>query len=965
MKKIKLFATIGLLAGCLAILSACGNAIDAPNADGFTVDKNNKLSWKPVSGARYYVVQITDVDTGEVREVNAKKTSYSLSTLQQGDYEIRIKAIAGANDTDDSKWSEICYFTKEYESGCVYRLVNNMEYHVIDQGAATGEVRIEAEYRGKPVTQIADSAFRYCTELTSIVIEEGITYIGKNAFYNCSNLESVTLPQSLTTIGQAAFQICRSLKTVTIPDSVTKIEEATFKYCRGLENVDLGKGVKEIGISAFDECSALTKLTLPDSVEVLGERAFGSNDLLTEVSFGKNIREIGTYAFSHCQLMTTVNIPQDAALTTIGYGAFHTCTALENITFPNGLETISENAFYMCTALDEPAIPASVTCIQPYAFHSTKFYTEAVEQEAPFIYVGNWVIDCTIKDKTTTDEIGIERGWKITAENTFDREIVGIADRTFDRATALEQVTLPVSVKYLGVGAFSYCPRLDTINLANTQIETIGERAFYNCALLGKVTLKKVNGDSALKRIESYAFYGCKALMNSALGGSLIPESVTSIGTYAFRKTGMWENPINGLVYAGDWVVGYNAENMTEASIRANTRGVADFAFYKCETLKSISGLHQVDIIGRGAFSKCISLERVVLPTDLKEIRSSTFNDCLSLFDISLPERLTSIGKYAFEGCEKLNAIDFTKTRLTTIEDRAFFGCTNLETVTFNKDLETIGECAFYKCTMLKEVNVPDSVTKLGVRAFANCETLSKITLGAGIDSIPDYAFQNAKGLEELVIPSNIKTIGAYAFYKCDNLVKVTLEEGVESIGKAAFYGAKNLQRLNLSDTVKEIGMYAFKGAEYLQAVVLGDNVEVVDAHAFYGCKQMTVYISADSIPEGWHPRWNTSYRPVIWGCELSEDGYVASVTIGEDTVYNKKADNVIVSPKRAGYTFGGWSATVDGVETVYTASEIATVLVGTVLTAIWNEGDEPLVEIPVEDEETDSSEASSEDSAA
>jgi len=129
MKKIKLFATIGLLAGCLAILSACGNAIDAPNADGFTVDKNNKLSWKPVSGARYYVVQITDVDTGEVREVNAKKTSYSLSTLQQGDYEIRIKAIAGANDTDDSKWSEICYckeneicFYKEMPIGNIYEI---------------------------------------------------------------------------------------------------------------------------------------------------------------------------------------------------------------------------------------------------------------------------------------------------------------------------------------------------------------------------------------------------------------------------------------------------------------------------------------------------------------------------------------------------------------------------------------------------------------------------------------------------------------------------------------------------------------------------------------------------------------------------------------------------------------------------------------------------------------------------
>jgi uncharacterized repeat protein (TIGR02543 family) len=161
--------------------------------------------------------------------------------------------------------------------------------------------------------------------------------------------------------------------------------------------------------------------------------------------------------------------------------------------------------------------------------------------------------------------------------------------------------------------------------------------------------------------------------------------------------------------------------------------------------------------------------------------------------------------------------------------------------------------------------------------------------------------------------------------------------------------------------------MYAFKGCNYLQSIVLGDNIEEIGKFAFHGCKQMAVYTSAESIPEGWHARWNSSYRPVIWGCEISEEGYVVSVTIAEDTVYNKNTDNVIVSPKRAGYTFAGWSATVDGVEVVYTANEIAKAPVGVTLTAIWTEGDEPLIKIPEEEtaEDSSSSEQTSQDSSS
>ena len=250
-------------------------------------------------------------------------------------------------------------------------------------------------------------------------------------------------------------------------------------------------------------------------------------------------------------------------------------------------------------------------------------------------------------------------------------------------------------------------------------------------------------------------------------------------------------------------------------------------------------------------------------------------------------------------------------------------------------------------------MHIPDTVTSIGERAFGYCSSMKALSIGSGLTEIKSRTFQNATALKTVVIPSNVKKVGDYAFYKCTALERVTLAEGVEEIGMSAFYGVEGLQRLSLPNTLTTIGKYAFKGCSYLQSVVLGSNIKSIDAHAFYGCKNLTVYLEADTLPEGWHVRWNTSYRPTVWGCELSEDGkYVVALTVTEDNVVNKKKDNVFTSPKREGYTFGGWLATIDGVEEVFSAEEIDLIPIGTRVVALWNLGDEPLVEIPVEETE-------------
>ena len=87
------------------------------------------------------------------------------------------------------------------------------------------------------ITSIGESAFQYCTSLTSVTIPSGVTSIGQSAFYNCTSLTSIEIPNGVTSIRQSAFQYCTSLTSVEIPNSVTKIETNGFYNCQSLASV--------------------------------------------------------------------------------------------------------------------------------------------------------------------------------------------------------------------------------------------------------------------------------------------------------------------------------------------------------------------------------------------------------------------------------------------------------------------------------------------------------------------------------------------------------------------------------------------------------------------------------------------------------------------------------------------------------------------------------------------------------
>jgi hypothetical protein len=248
-------------------------------------------------------------------------------------------------------------------------------------------------------------------------------------------------------------------------------------------------------------------------------------------------------------------------------------------------------------------------------------------------------------------------------------------------------------------------------------------------------------------------------------------------------------------------------------------------------------------------------------------------------------------------------------------------------------------------------------------KSFAKCISLETLNLGAGIERIGTYAFQGCTALTSLSIPSNVTTLENYAFYKCSAIEEVNFEtttesvegetvvKGVASIGDYAFYNVVAPTELHLPVTVKSVGKYAFKGWANLKSLTLSKTIKNIGGHAFYGSREMTIYTDAKEDEVAWDARWNSLYRPVVWGCTLSDDvneRYVVSLVLEANSVSNISAKNGIGDPERVGKVFAGWSATIDGETLLYTTAQFAEIPVGTHLTALWE--DAPVVEEPEEE---------------
>ena len=226
-----------------------------------------------------------------------------------------------------------------------------------------------------------------------------------------------------------------------------------------------------------------------------------------------------------------------------------------------------------------------------------------------------------------------------------------------------------------------------------------------------------------------------------------------------------------------------------------------------------------------------------------------------------IQEGVTSIGNYAFWSCTGLTSVTIPNS-VTSIGSYAFYGCTGLSSVTIGSGVTSIGESAFSSCNSIEKVHISDVAAWCGIvfenynsnplgyanNLYVNDVLVTDLTIPNGVTSIGNYAFWSCTGLTSVTIPDSVTSIGSYAFYGCTGLSSVTIGSGVTSIGYNAFSGCTGLTSVTIGNGVTSIGEDAFLSCTNLTSVTIPDSVTSIGGGAFYGCTGLTSVTIPNSV---------------------------------------------------------------------------------------------------------------------
>ena len=791
---------------------------------------------------------------------------------------------------------------------------------------------------GNGVTSIGGSAFEGCTSLpienniryagsylveavnktlSSYTIKSGTKWIGSSAFQNCSSLTSITIPNSVTSIGDYAFSGCSGLTgELIIPNSVTSIYNNAFEGCSGLiGELVIPNSVTSIGRKAFAYCNGLTSLTIPENITFIGKGAF---------SLVNNIVYTGSVTSFEDGIMSDPSISPWGAKSingfVDGYIVYRDATKTEllgcssavngEVIIPNSVTSIGGSAFSGCTGLTSVTIGNSVTSIGEDAFGGCSNLNSIVWNAKNCSSSGNF-------------------GNQVTSF-TFGNEVENIPAALCKNMTKLTEITIPNSVTSIGQDAFSGCSGLTSVminsdsvtnnlNLSNifgpqvqqyiigSDITSFGNNIFQDCNSLTSIVVddrnsiydSRYNCNAIIETSTNVLIRGCK--------NTVIPDEVTSIGSWAFAY----------------------CSGLTSISLDNNITSIGENAFYK-SGLTSVTINDNMTNIGGNAFSGCSALTSVVwnhkngpfcnfgnqvtsftFGNDVEVIPASICAGMTNLTSITIPNSVTSIGENAFKNCNNLTSVTIESESIiskkytsyennideifgrqvsqyiigdgiTTIGDYAFYICSSLTSVTIPNSVTSIGYMAFqstniniinftgtledwlnkvwspvsisnnYKLkingVLQENIIIPNSVNNIGNSAFQGCTGLTSVTIPNSVTSIGGSAFEGCTGLTSVTIPNSVNNIGSSAFQGCSGLTSVTIPNSVTSIGKNAFYGCNGLTSVTIPNSVTSIGENAFYGCSGLTSITIPNSVTSIGNYAFRNCTGLTSVTIPNSV---------------------------------------------------------------------------------------------------------------------
>ena len=597
----------------------------------------------------------------------------------------------------------------------------------------------------------------------------------------------------VTRIRDYAFFYCSRLTSITIPDGVTSIGECAFANCSALTSVTIPNGVTSIGSGAFSNCSRLTSITIPDSVTSIGSVAFSNCSGLTSITIPDGVTSIGNSAFEWCYQLTTITIPD--GVTSIGNRTFYECGGLMSVQIPNSVTNIGNGVFYDIGY----NFPFSPRIVLPARFeeHTSDM---AIPEYCTVVFRGEGPLSIR--------ETSLPTGWGDRVYFAFLTPDGGYGNVSWTATGVPEGLSLSSD------GILSGTPT---------------ECGVYSVA----ITVTDERGDTATRTFDFV---------------------VATSSDWRYRI-------VDGCAVLGTTTIDYQSGSITSGQTAVPTDTTGEVVIPDTLPDLEYSGRYvPVTSIGPNAFFDCSELTSVVIPNSITNIESGAFNYCSGLTSITIPASVTNIIERAFAGCSGLTAIEVDEANpvydsrngcnaiigpLWGFDEVLIAGCKN----TVIPDGLTVIGSAFYGCSELMSIAIPDSVTMIGTQAFSGCSGLTSIAIPDGVEYIGHQAFANCRGLSSVAIPESVTFVGEAAFGNCSGLKSVTIPCSVTNLGKSTFQYCTSLESVEITNpelvfTSSGWGNYAaFRGCSALKRVMISGEYGKVEGYGstVFGGTEKTV----------------------------------------------------------------------------------------------------------------------------
>ncbi len=685
------------------------------------------------------------------------------------------------------------------------------------------------------------------SEVTNLVIPEGVTSIGKYAFYGLNNLTTVTLPSTLDTVCPSAFEGCDNLTRTYYNGTVAQWCGIGF-YDGWGSNPTARSGNLYIG------GSKITNLVIPEGVTVIKPYAFYSQHGINSVVLPEGLQRIGKYAFScnyNFTIPSTVTSIGENAITaggTVYYNAVN-CTGMATNALPNFFTVVvGENVQSLPTNLFTVNINSLRLNCDPPQVESIAFdrLSENVQVK---VKCGKLSL---YQQNTTWSTLGS----RLSESNTY---AIRFALPEYADAEVRQEATCttPATVYAWGYNHHHFLRWSDGVTENPRTIDLTQD------TLLSPVVV-----------IDTY--YVVPTVCNDwndrgyVTGGDTVEAGGTvTIAAYAnagYHFTG-WSDG-NG-----------EAVRTYEPSYSDNICAYFEVVSYELGQLYyryNGSGMvvtgHNGDIEGHLVIPDTVTFEDVSYP--VVGIDSWAIHSQNNMTSITLPATIDSLGEYALAYNNSLTAVHYTGTLAQWCHiwfqnreanplnnaHHLYIGGEEVINPIIPEGVTSIGQYAFRGGNQLANITLPSTLQSIGFGAFEDCNSLGRTRFTGTVaqwcqidfsepSSNPIYYSRNFflgnSRVTDLVIPAGVTEIKPYSFYRCNSLNSVTMSDDIQTIGMFAFESCENMTAVNFSSNLTYIDMCAFRYCNSVRRFDLPASLEAIDSWAFWDCWNAAVIIPA------------------------------------------------------------------------------------------------------------------------